>query len=89
MITYLFHQPLAIALNHRDGDFLPCGVAIAENEEGVGQMERSITTSYIVGHLHLVQAIVLVEHLSTILIDGHQQLCTIAFWQAVSIDLAL
>ena len=36
-----------------------------------------------------MQAIVLVEHVSTILIDGHQQLSTIVVRQTVSIGLAL
>lgn len=74
MITFLFHQPLAIAFDHRNGDFLLRGIAIAEKEEGVGEVERGIATSHIFGHLHLAQAIVFVAHLGTILIDGHQQL---------------
>ena len=89
MITFLFHQPPAIALDHRNGDFLLCRVTIAQKEEGVGEMERSVTSPHIVGHSNLVQAIVLVEHVGTILIDGHQQLGTIAVRQTVDIGLSL
>jgi len=85
----LFHQPPPVALDHRNGDFLLRGVTIAQKEEGVGEMKRSVATSNIVRHLHLVQTIVLVEHICTILIDSHQQLGTIAVRQAVNIGLAL
>ena len=39
---YLSHSPLAVSLNHWYYDFLVGAVAIAEDEEDIGSMERIV-----------------------------------------------
>ena len=76
-------------MNHWDDDFLLGGVAVAKEEESIGKVEGGVLTGDIVGYLDIDETLVLVDHRSTIEIDGSKHLGTVVSRETVSTNLAV
>ena len=76
-------------MNHWDDDFLLGGVAVAKEEESVGEMKGGVLTGDIVGYLDIDETLVLVDHRSTIEIDGSKHLGAVVGREAVGTNLAV
>ena len=76
-------------MNHWDDDFLLGGVAVAKEEESIGKVEGGVLTGDIVGYLDIDETLVLVDHRSTIEIDGSKHLGAVVGREAVGTNLAV
>lgn len=76
-------------MNHWDDDFLLRGVAVAKEEESIGKVEGGVLTGDIVGYLDIDETLVLVDHRSTIEIDGSKHLGAVVGREAVGTNLAV
>ena len=76
-------------MNHWDDDFLLGGVAVAKEEESIGKVEGGVLTGDIVGYLDIDETLVLVDHRSTIEIDGSKHLGTVVSRETVCTNLAV
>ena len=76
-------------MNHWDDDFLLGGVAVAKEEESIGKVEGGVLTGDIVGYLDIDETLVLVDHRSTIEIDGSKHLGAVVSRETVSTNLAV
>ena len=70
--TALLHLPLAVHFHHGNGNFLLGAVAEAEDEKGVGQLERRVASGDIRTDAYLVETIVLALCVGQVLPVGSQ-----------------